>query len=259
LDRLIESRLLEKTDAILTVSETLAETLRRLTGGRKRVEVIRNGFDSSEFAGIEYKRPARWTITYVGLFYGARQDPSVFLHALQRLIESGQIPRRDVLFNIVGEPDAYVRERVASFGLDDVTCFTGFVPHRDALAHQVNSSLLLLILHGDRANPGVITGKVFEYLGSRRPILGIVPADFEVDRIIGEAGAGVTVDPSDIASVERELLASYIEYKSGASDRARSSDLSAYERRAGARQLARLLSELATASAVTQTQLAEVL
>jgi glycosyltransferase involved in cell wall biosynthesis len=257
LDRLIESKLLEKTDAILTVSETLAATLRRLTGGRKRVEVIRNGFDSSDFVGLEYKRPPRWTITYIGLFYGARQDPSVFLEALQRLIESGRVPRQDVLFNIVGEPDAYVRERVACFGLDDITRFTGFVPHRDALAHQVSSSLLLLILHGDRANPGVITGKIFEYLGSRRPILGIVPANFEVARIIEETGAGVTVDPSDGSGVERELLASYIDYRSGASDYARSSDLSAYERRAGARQLADLLSELTGASALLHAQLAK--
>ena len=257
LDRLIESRLLEKTDAILTVSNTLAETLRRLTGGRKRVEVIRNGFDSSEFAGIEYKRPARWTITYVGLFYGTRQDPSVFLQALQRLIESGRIPRQEVRFDIVGEPDAYVRERVARFGLDDVTCFTGFVPHRDALSRQVNSSLLLLILHGDRANPGVITGKIFEYLGSRRPILGIVPANFEVTRIIEEAGAGVTVDPSDGSGVERELLASYIQYETGARDHGRSSDLSAYERRGGARQLAGLLNEVTSPTAHPRTQLVE--
>ncbi|HWN99002.1 MAG TPA: glycosyltransferase family 4 protein [Blastocatellia bacterium] len=258
LDRFIESRLLEKTDAILTVSDALAETLRRLTGGRKRVEVIRNGFDSSEFAEIEYKRPPRWTITYVGLFYGARQDPSVFLTALQRLIESDRIPRQEVLFNIVGEPDAYVQELVGRFGLADVTCFTGFVAHREALSHQVRSSLLLLILHGDKANPGVITGKIFEYLGSRRPILGIVPQDFEVARIIVEAAAGVTVDPSDASGVERELLSSYRDYRSGVSDHARSSDLSAYERRVGARQLAGLLNEATNLNAHPDTVLAEV-
>lgn len=258
LDRLIESRLLEKTDVILTVSETLANTLRELTDGRKRVEVIRNGFDSSDFAGIEYKRPPKWTITYIGLFYGARQDPSVFLQALQRLIDSGRVPRQEVLFNIVGEPDGYVREQVARFGLDDVTCFTGFVPHRDALRHQVGSSLLLLILHADRANPGVITGKIFEYLGSRRPILGLVPPNFEVARIIAEAGAGVAVDPSDSAGVERELLRSYTEFRSGASDAVRPSDLSSYERRAGARQLAGLLSELTAVRELPQTELAEV-
>jgi glycosyltransferase involved in cell wall biosynthesis len=258
LDRLIESKLLEKTDAILTVSETLADTLRRLTGGRKRVEVIRNGFDTNDFAGIEYERPPRWTITYVGLFYGKRQDPSVFLQALQRLTETGQIPREEVLFNIVGEPDSYVRELVSRFGLDDITHFTGFVPHRDALAYQVRSSLLLLILHGDRANPGVITGKIFEYFGSRRPVLGLVPAKFEVARLIGDVGAGVTVDPSDAEGVERELMASYIDYKTGASDRGHFSDLSSYERQAGARQLGRLLDELTHTDAPSQPRHAEV-
>ena len=74
LDQTVESKLLEKADIIVTVSNAWADTLRKLTGGRKRVEVIRNGFDASEFSGIEYNRPAKWTITYIGNFYGRKQD-----------------------------------------------------------------------------------------------------------------------------------------------------------------------------------------
>jgi glycosyltransferase involved in cell wall biosynthesis len=89
IDQKIEARLLAQADIITTVSEEWAETLRRLTGGRQRVEVIRNGFDASEFAAIDSRRPDKWTITYVGLFYGAKQDPSAFLEALRRVIDSG--------------------------------------------------------------------------------------------------------------------------------------------------------------------------
>ena len=245
LDRFIESRLLEKTDALVTVSDTLAEMLRKLTQSQKPVEVIRNGFDSEDFAGIEYAPPAKWTITYVGSFYGANQDPTPLLEALRRAIEGGKIPREDIQFNIVGEPDPYVQSLIARFGFGDITCFTGFVSHRESLTHQVRSSLLLLILHGDKANPGVITGKIFEYLGSRRPILAVVPSDFEVARIIGETGAGVTVEPTDAEGIERQLIASYLDYKSGSSDRLHKSDLSAYERRVGAGQLASLLAGVA--------------
>jgi len=166
------------------------------------------------------------------------------------LIDSGCVPRHDVVFNVVGEPDAYVRQQVTRLGLDDITRFTGFVPHRDALIYQVRSSLLLLILHGDRANPGVITGKIFEYLGSRRPVLGVVPSNFEVARIIYATGAGVTVDPSDAVGIERELLSSYVAYKNGSSDKGRVADLTPYERRAGARQLAGLLAELTNTEAL---------
>ena len=244
LDRLIESKLLEKADAIITVSDTLADTLRRLTRGRKRVEVIRNGFDSEDFNGIEHVSPPKWTITYIGLFYGAKQDPTPFLEALRRAISNSKIIRSDIRFNIVGEPDPYVQELITRFGFSDITHFTGFVPHREALTYQVRSSLLLLILHGDKANPGVITGKIFEYLGSRRPIFGIVPSHFEAARIIRETGAGIIVDPTDVEGIEQHLVVSYSRFKSGEDSTLNESDLSAYERRRGCEQLANLLTEL---------------
>jgi glycosyltransferase involved in cell wall biosynthesis len=246
LDQVLESNLLDTADVLVTVSESLAGTLRTLSGGRKRVEIIRNGFDSEDFAGIARSRPDRWTVTYVGTFYGARQDPSAFLAALKRLIESGRIAKQDVLFNIVGRPDAFVQGLITRSGLAEVTRFTGFVSHREALEYQVNSSLLLLILHRDKANPGVTTGKLYEYLGSRTPILAMVPPHFEAARIVRETGAGVSLEASDAEGIEQALLDSYRAFKSGADSRYRQADLSTYERSAGARRLAELLSELTT-------------
>lgn len=245
LDQMIESGLLEKADVLVTVSNTWADTLRRLTNGKKRVEVIRNGFDAGEFAGLARRRSSKWTITYVGNFYGAKQDPTVFFEALCRVIASGRVAKTDVQLKIVGEPDAYAQEAVNRLGLASVTHFTGFVSHSEALAEQVDSSLLLLILHGDRSNAGHVPGKLYEYLGARRPVLALVPADFEVARIIGETGAGVTVEATDAAGIERCLLDSYAAYQSDADGEACRGDLSAYERRHGAEQLADILSALA--------------
>ena len=245
LDQTIESGLLEKADLLVTVSNTWADTLRRMTGGKKRVEVIRNGFDATEFAGLQRQRLNQWTITYVGNFYGAKQDPTVFFEALCRVIASGKVAKADVQLKIVGEPDAYAQEVVNRLGLASVTHFTGFVSHGEALAEQVDSSLLLLILHGDRSNAGHVPGKLYEYLGARRPVLAIIPEDFEAARIIGETGAGVTVEATDAAGIERCLLDSYAAYKSDAGTAACQGDLAAYERRQGAAQLADLLSTLA--------------
>ena len=244
LDQIVESKLLEKADIIVTVSNTWADTLRKLTGGRKRVEVIRNGLDASDFLGIEYAKPAKWTITYVGNFYGAKQDPSPFLEALGRLIDSGRVRRDDAQFKIVGEPDPYVRNLAVRLHLDDLISFTGFVSHREALAHQVNSSLLLLIIHGDRANPGLVPGKLYEYLGSGRPILAIVPPDFEAASIIRDSHAGVAVEANNAMEIERCLVDSYAEFKAGLAQNSTERDLSMYERKNGARQLAGLLTEL---------------
>ncbi|MFL6216332.1 MAG: glycosyltransferase family 4 protein [Blastocatellia bacterium] len=245
IDQRIEASLLEHADLITTVSDEWAETLRRMTRGRKRVEVIRNGFDADEFASVKRQRPERWTVTYVGLFYGAKQDPSSFLEALRRVIGSGVVPREAARFNIVGATDPYVREMAARFNVADITNFTGFVPHAEALAEQASSSLLLLILHQAQTNAGHIPGKLYEYLGARRPILALAPESFEAARLIRESRAGVVVESEDVAGIERALVDSYKAYQSGRDESLNHHDLSRFERRAQAGQLADLLNELA--------------
>ena len=244
IDQKIEARLLEQADVITTVSDEWAETLRRMTGGKRRVEVIRNGFDASEFAPIASRRPDKWTITYVGLFYGAKQDPSAFLEALRCVINSGKVAREDVRFNIVGEPDPYVQEMVARFGVADITNFIGFVAHREALAHQVNSSLLLLIIHRDKANAGLVSGKLYEYLGARQPILALVPPEFEAAGLIRETGAGISVEATDAMGIEQALMDSYADFKAG-DHSPNAQDLSRFERKHQAGQLASLLNDIA--------------
>ena len=248
LDQIIESELLEKADCIITVSNAWADVLRRLTGGRRRVEVIRNGFDQGEFASLRRECPGKWTITYVGNFYGAKQDPSPLFKSLRRVIESGQVPKEGVHLKIVGEPDPHAQEVAKEFGLAGITSFTGFVSHNESLAHQVNSSMLLLILHGDKTNSGHVPGKLYEYLGARRPVLAIMPAEFEAARIIRETGAGVTVGAEDATGIDRCLIDSYLEYKSASACSTNERDLSQYERRYGAKQLANILSGVAKAT-----------
>jgi glycosyltransferase involved in cell wall biosynthesis len=243
IDRIIESDLLEKVDAVVTVSNALADQLRKITGGRKRIEVIRNGFDREDFAGIERAEPAKWTITFVGTYYSF-YDPSPLLAALQRLVESRRVAREDVQIAFVGEANPKVQELATQFGLADVTRFTGFISHREAIKHQVDSSLLLFALHGEAAQPGHITGKLYEYIAANRPILGIVPADFEAAQIIRQTGRGAVFEPTDSEGVERYLIDSYDAFKSGRAWQPGESDISLYERREGARQLADLLGEL---------------
>ncbi|MFY9607528.1 MAG: glycosyltransferase [Blastocatellia bacterium] len=246
LDQVIEGELLDKADALITVSDRLAETLRDLTGGRKRVEVIRNGFDEADFDGIERRPLSKWTITIMGTFYSFVYDPSPCLRALRRLMKSGKIDRSDVQFKIIGDVNPFVTKLVESFGLEDVSSFTGFLQQREVLRHEVNSSLLLFLVYGEKANPGVLTGKLFEYLGSRTPMLAIVPFDFEAAQIIRDTGAGTVVEPEDDAGIERCLLDSYSQFKSGVRGAAmNSADLSQYERKQSGQQLAALLSELA--------------
>jgi glycosyltransferase involved in cell wall biosynthesis len=243
LDRVIQSKLLTHADAIVTVSHTLAEELRRITRGQKRVEVIRNGFDSADFEGVLRVQPGKWTTTFVGSYYNF-YDPSPFFAALQRLIGSGRISKYDTRVVFVGESHTDLESIAKRYDVSDVTYFTGLIPNREAMAYEVSASILLFMLHGAGASPGHITGKLFEYLGARRPILGIVSPEFEAAHIIKESGAGVAVGADDTEGIERFLLDSYARFKSGTDELSTNGDLSMYERRHTAEQLADLMTEL---------------
>ncbi|MCK7532428.1 MAG: hypothetical protein MZV63_16045 [Marinilabiliales bacterium] len=77
------------------------------------------------------------------------------------------------------------------------TEFLAYVPHDEAIGHMVNSSILVLIIPSHKSSKSIITGKIFEYLGSGRPVLCIGPAGGDAAGIIEVSAAGKTCDYDD--------------------------------------------------------------
>ena len=252
-DQRAERRVLRHSAAITTVSKRQARVLQSIAGKKKRVELIRNGFDPEDFSSLKYQRPDKWTLTFVGTYYSF-YEPQTLFAVLNRLVSGGRIERDKMRFRVVSEPNAELSGLLKDADLENLTEFTGFVAYRTALQYQVNASLLLLMVTRDRSNPGVIHGKTFEYLGAGRPVLTLAPPEFEIAEIMRQSGAGRVVEPHDEAAIEAALLRSYDDYiagadanagaDAGADDAATPRDIVRYERRAGAQQLAQLLDEL---------------
>jgi hypothetical protein len=53
-----------------------------------------------------------------------------------------------------------------------------------------SSDLLLLVIPEDKSENGILTGKLFEYIGARVPVLGIGPTAGDAAKIINECKAG---------------------------------------------------------------------
>ena len=88
---------------------------------------------------------------------------------------------------------------------DKTVEFINYVPHSKAIDYMINSSLLLLLIPESDGNKLIITGKLFEYIASRKPILCIGPKDGEAARIISKLNNGVCFDYS-----ESENIGNYI-------------------------------------------------
>ena len=66
----------------------------------------------------------------------------------------------------------------------------GYIPHKEAVGQMVNASLLLMAIPDSPDNKGIVTGKFFEYLAAKRPILAMGPVGGDVDLLIQRCNAG---------------------------------------------------------------------
>jgi glycosyltransferase involved in cell wall biosynthesis len=194
-------------DAIVTAAEAIAEEARSLEP-RGAVATISNGCDFDDFAGLEYRRGDRFTITHAGSFFGKR-SPRPFLQALAD-------SNLDVVARFVGDFRPGDRDWAEGLGLGDRLELHPYTSHRRALELQRSSdALLLLIPDADGRGRGVLSGKVFEYLAAERPILAVVPPDGAAAELLHEVGNGVVASPEDVPAIRQALAALVERWQSG--------------------------------------------
>jgi len=71
---------------------------------------------------------------------------------------------------------------------------------------MLNSSVLLLIIPDHQSNKSIITGKIFEYIASGRPIICLGPSDGDAAEIIRTGGYGKTFDYRDSKGIYEYLI-----------------------------------------------------
>ena len=196
-----------QADAIVAAADAIADETRGLEPNGE-VTTIPNGCDFDDFAGFEYRRGDRFTITHAGSFFGKR-SPRPFLEALAGT-------DLDVTARFVGDFRPADREWAESLGLGDRLELHPYTTHRRALELQRSSdALLLLIPEAGGRGRGVLSGKVFEYLAAERPILAVVPPDGAAAGLIAEIGSGVVAEPEDVVAIREALAGLYARWQAG--------------------------------------------
>jgi glycosyltransferase involved in cell wall biosynthesis len=203
----LERRVLRSAAALVSVSEPLAERLRRVH--RRPTAVVLNGFDRGDYPPDARPDPALpLRVVYTGQVFPEKQDPTLLVDALHRLGDA----RRDVRLVFYGRFLGLALEgtmrRAAELGVSDCLAIRRPVSYGEALRIQREADVLLLLTWSDPANPGVYTGKLFEYVGAGRPILAVGRIPTIADDLIGERRLGVSLrDPDAIAEQLRVWIA----------------------------------------------------
>jgi glycosyltransferase involved in cell wall biosynthesis len=200
-----ERRVVGDAAALVTVSSIWRDRLRAKFG--KSVALAMNGFAPADMpddlpAPAATDGPLR--ILYTGIIYPGYRDPVPLFQAIALL----GAQRDDVVVEFIGADLAPVARLAAAAGIEDRVHIAPPVAYRESLRLQSRADILLHLQWNDPRESGTISGKLFEYLGARRPVLGLGYDRGEVAALLAEQGRGVVLnDPAAIAAQLRRWIA----------------------------------------------------
>lgn len=215
LNRQMATSCVQQADHVIAICDPIADYLRQLSGkSASDFTVLPNGFDRSDFDSVPVSgKNKKLTISYCGGLYPARSPEPFFKGlalALNRLPAMADAIHIRFVGSINGVPMA---ELINKYGLNNVVTTYGYVTHDESIRYLCSSDLLLLLISSD-SSPGIVTGKVFEYLASEKPVLGIVPQG-EAAKLLVEHQRGWVVHPDDIEHIAQTLLKILEHYQKG--------------------------------------------
>lgn len=186
-----EAQVVKQADAITVVGPSMKQALAQRYGAEvnAKTSVITNGFDEEDLERIG-KIPLtaeRFRITYVGTMAGS-YAPGVLFEAVLKVLAANPAIALELRF--VGGEFPEVRKMAEAAGLGGRCTWEGQVPHDEALREMAAAQMLLLVIPQGIGDERILTGKLFEYIGVGRPILGIGPAHGDAAAVIESCSAG---------------------------------------------------------------------
>ncbi len=195
---------IKKGKAVTSASAVYAEFYGKMAG--LPFFEITNGFDPSVYANKPSPSKEKFSLAHVGQIYD-NQNWDVFFQGLLKFLDRKPDARLEVMF---------VGPRKKKLGLlepfrkklPSVLKITPWVEKEEAIATMQRSHVLLL--SSWEGTKGVYSGKLFEYLGARRPIL-LSPGNEDVaDELIKKTNSGVVANtPEEVSTF---ISAKYAEW-----------------------------------------------
>lgn len=199
IDKFLERKVLKRADNVITVSPSLKSIFENKVRKQNSAKfiVIPNGFDTDDYNYTLKNSNEFFTITYTGTIT-SDYSISIFLMAIKTLLANG---KNKLKIRFIGKQSNSLIESVKSAELENYFEFIGYVEHSRSIFELQKSDALLLIIPNVKDNEGILTGKLFEYIGSGKPVIGIGPAKGDAAKIILESKAGNMFDYDDYSNL----------------------------------------------------------
>ena len=189
LDQRLELKTLSDADCLVTVTKPWIDTF-KILHKNKKIFCITNGFDSEDFSSLPLELNTKFTLTYTGTLFNGKRDPSLLFKVVEQLIAENKINSDLIEIRFFAPQEDWFIDDIRKYKLEGIVNTYGFIPRDDVLARQKESQILLLLLWDSKSEEGFCPGKVYEYLGAKRPIIAIGGYKHVVKGILKLTAAG---------------------------------------------------------------------
>ena len=234
--RAMEQSVLDDCSTVLAVTPLVQEEFQAQT--KTPVAMITNGYDGGDFEQA-VEPDGFFNVVHTGLF-AADGNPLNFWKALGIKAWADPDFKAALRLRLVGKVDSEVYAAIEEAGLKNNVVDLGYRDHLTAVREQLAATILVLPLRNDPEYRPILPGKLFEYLASRRPILGIGQEDGAMARVLADTGAGVTAGWDNLDAMGAFIDKAWEQFKAGGVP-AVEGDIARFSRRSITRELAALL------------------
>ena len=211
LNKRLELSVLKTADVVVTVGKKMRDLLAS-KASRPRIETITNGYDEADFSGHENPSSTFFYLSYFGTLHDT-QKPEPFFKALSTLSSSHKAFNRDFRIRFVGNISSETLRKVNTMFGREQWSWIKYLEHEEMIRMLQEEQVLVLLVNRVPHNRLIITGKIFEYLRTGNPVLGIGPEDSEASDILKETGAGQMFDYADTDRTADFILSQYEKWK----------------------------------------------
>ncbi len=206
----LERKVLNAADTIIVTSKTTKQEFQVLTN--KPIEVITNGFDVEKVE--KQTLDSKFSLAHIGSFLSDR-NPKILWESLSELINEIPDFHKNLEIKLIGKVSQEILDTILEHKLNSYVNNLGYIPHSEAIAQQRKSQVLLLIEINSDETKSIIPGKLFEYMVSERPIIGIGPKDSDFQEIVTTTNSGFFFDYSEKDKLKSVILDFYNQFLKG--------------------------------------------
>ncbi|SEE38489.1 hypothetical protein SAMN04487765_2366 [Tenacibaculum sp. MAR_2010_89] len=234
----LEKEVLKKADATLVIGKTMKENYCDYSN---KIYVVTNGYDNEEDQKEKINLDVTFSITHIGLM-NADRNPKILWEVLDEICKENIQFSNDLEIKLIGKVAKEIDETLEKYSFKGVKKIN-YVPHNEVLNYQKKSQILLLAVNNVPSAKGIITGKIFEYLQAKRPILAIGPENGDLAEILNVTNSGDIVSFDNKRKLKIIIANLYNSYKAQ-NLTVDSKDIGKFHRKELTRQLTEILKEI---------------